>query len=246
MFIWYFLSGSERVARRYLVSQRRHPMLGRRLLAAAFFLAGPALANSPAWAQVDAATMSLIEKLKPSNETRGIKRSSSASTAAPAAAAPAAAAPAGTIVAPIEPTRPAPVPAAAAPAAPAPAAPAPVARREAPSASITVTFPTGSAELTPEARRALQPLGNALSSADLAPYRFRIEGHTDTVGSPATNHALSERRAASVRDYLSANFGVSADRLESVGLGDTALEVPTPPQTPEIRNRRVKIVNLGS
>jgi OOP family OmpA-OmpF porin len=217
-------------------------MLGSRLLAAALILAGPTLAIDPAAAQTDAATLSLIEKLKPTTATRGIRMPSSAPAAT--AATPAPAAPAGTIVAPIEAARPA-AATVAAPAAPA-AAPAPVAQTEPPSVSITVTFATGSAELTPEARRALQPLGRALASADLAPYRFRIEGHTDTVGSPAANRSLSERRAASVRDYLSTNFGVGADRLESIGLGDTALEVQTPPQTAEIRNRRVKIVNIGS
>lgn len=221
-------------------------MFGSRRLIAALVLGGSLFIADHSAAQTDAATLSLIEKLKPSAATRGIRMPSSA----PAAAAPSAPAPAGTIVTPIEPARPAAATAVAAPAAPvaAPAAPvtAPATTDDAPSVSITVTFATGSAELTSEARRALQPLGRALSSADLAPYRFRIEGHTDTVGNPASNRILSERRAAAVRDYLSANFGVSAARLEAIGLGDTMPEVATPPQTAEIRNRRVKIVNIGS
>ena len=47
--------------------------------------------------------------------------------------------------------------------------------------NLSVQFRTGSAELTPAARRTLDELGKALSDAQLAPYRFRIEGHTDTV-----------------------------------------------------------------
>jgi hypothetical protein len=31
-----------------------------------------------------------------------------------------------------------------------------------------------------------------------------------------------------------------------VGLGENELAVPTPPQTPEARNRRVRVVNLGA
>ena len=117
---------------------------------------------------------------------------------------------------------------------------------DAPSASITVTFASGSWLITPEAERALAPLGRALSSQELAGYRFRIEGHTDTVGTAAANQALSERRAAAVRDYLIAKFGVSPDRLVAVGMGQTQLLVPTPDGTPNARNRRVQVVNIGS
>jgi OOP family OmpA-OmpF porin len=111
--------------------------------------------------------------------------------------------------------------------------------------SALLNFATGSAELNHESRIVLNELGVALSSAELASYRFRIEGHTDTVGSPAANRVLSERRAASVRDYLMMKFNIRSDRLEITGLGDTALAIPTPPQTPERLNRRVKIINIG-
>jgi outer membrane protein OmpA-like peptidoglycan-associated protein len=113
-------------------------------------------------------------------------------------------------------------------------------------ASIMLRFATGSATLTPEAERSLDELGRALASSDLAPYRFRIEGHTDTVGSPELNQALSERRAAAVRDYLTSRHGVSAGRLESVGLGESQPLVATPDETAEARNRRVQVINLGS
>jgi outer membrane protein OmpA-like peptidoglycan-associated protein len=112
--------------------------------------------------------------------------------------------------------------------------------------SITITFASGSATLTPEAERSLAPLGRALTAAELAPYRFRIEGHTDSVGDAAQNQSLSERRAAAVRDHLIRTYGVDASRLVAVGFGSSQLLVQTPPQTPEVRNRRVQIVNIGS
>jgi OOP family OmpA-OmpF porin len=115
----------------------------------------------------------------------------------------------------------------------------------APSVDLSVEFATASSTLTPQARTTLDALGKALSSADLMQYRFRIEGHTDTVGSAAYNTALSERRAQAVADYLEKSFGVAAARLEPVGMGEQGLLVPTPPQTPNAQNRRVKVVNLG-
>ena len=123
---------------------------------------------------------------------------------------------------------------------------APAAAAAAPAVSLTVEFATNSARLTPAARGTLDKLGAALSSAQLAQYRFRIEGHTDTVGSPGYNLALSQRRADAVAAYLEAHFGISASRLVAVGMGEKGLLVPTPPQTPEARNRRVQVVNIGS
>jgi OmpA-OmpF porin, OOP family len=116
----------------------------------------------------------------------------------------------------------------------------------APAVSLTVQFATGSADLTPQAMQTLDRLGQALTDRSLASYRFRIEGHTDTVGSPEANKELSERRAATVVDYLSSRFRVDRSRVEPIGMGEEGLAIPTPPQTPEARNRRVQVVNIGS
>jgi outer membrane protein OmpA-like peptidoglycan-associated protein len=114
-----------------------------------------------------------------------------------------------------------------------------------PAVSVTVTFASGSARLSPAAERALAPLGEALASAALAPYRFRIEGHTDTVGPAAMNLELSEQRAAAVRDFLVGRYGVAPARLEAVGRGEAQPLVPTGDEVDEQRNRRVQVLNLG-
>ncbi len=125
-------------------------------------------------------------------------------------------------------------------------APVPAAATTAPAVNLTVNFANGSAELTPAAIRTLDELGRALSSKDLADYRFRIEGHTDTVGPHDFNRALSERRAEAVVAYVAKKYNVDASRLQAVGMGEDGLLVPTPPQTPEPRNRRVQVINLGA
>jgi outer membrane protein OmpA-like peptidoglycan-associated protein len=116
----------------------------------------------------------------------------------------------------------------------------------APSVNLTVNFASGSAELTPQAMSTLNELGRALSSSELSGYRFRIEGHTDTVGSPEYNRALSEQRAQAVVSYLTSKFGVQPARLQAVGMGEKGLLVPTPPQTANPSNRRVQVINLGA
>lgn len=116
----------------------------------------------------------------------------------------------------------------------------------APSVNLTVLFATNSAELTPEATRVMDELGHALSSQQLASFRFRVVGHTDTVGTSAYNLELSRRRADAVVAYLEQKYNIPASRLEAEGIGESGLLVPTGPQTPEARNRRVQVINLGT
>lgn len=112
--------------------------------------------------------------------------------------------------------------------------------------ALALPFQSGSASLTPDAERMLEALGRVLNSPELARYRFRIEGHSDTSGDAPVNMTLSERRAVTVREYLVSRQGVAASRLDAVGLGETQLLVQTPDSTAEPRNRRVQILNVGS
>ncbi len=132
-----------------------------------------------------------------------------------------------------------------APAA-APAAAATTVARKAPAVDLHVNFLSGSADLTPAAAKVLDQLGSALKDSRLAGNKFRIEGHTDTVGTPESNKALSEKRAAAVSEYLVTKFGIDRAILTTIGMGQDGLLVATPAQTPEARNRRVTVVNLGA
>jgi outer membrane protein OmpA-like peptidoglycan-associated protein len=107
-------------------------------------------------------------------------------------------------------------------------------------ASILITFVTGSAELTPQARKSLDVLAGAMKNDRLAQLRFTIEGHADPRGQAERNQALSLARADSVRAYLTGTHGVAAERVDAVGKGATELMNPGQPAAPE--NRRVTIV----
>jgi outer membrane protein OmpA-like peptidoglycan-associated protein len=190
-------------------------------LSAIAILAVVSLAPVSVWAQGNPSTDQIVKSLTPTSTmgtTRGIR-------IAPGASAPGGSTAGGS------------VPAAGQPHA---------AAAKDPTVSMTVQFATGSADLTPQAVRTLTTLGQALSNPTLANYRFRIEGHTDTVGSPAYNQQLSQRRAEAVVDYLAANFHIDRNRVQAIGMGQDGLMIQTPPQTPEARNRRVQVVNIGS
>ena len=87
----------------------------------------------------------------------------------------------------------------------------------------------------------------ALVNATFPNSAVQVRGHTDSTGSAAVNQPLSERRAATVKDYLSGH-GVRASGITSVGLGSTVPlaeeRKPDGSDSPEGRrfNRRVEIV----
>ncbi len=115
-------------------------------------------------------------------------------------------------------------------------------RRAAPSIEIqAINFEFGSAEVPASQYRKVEQIANALDRliARRPGTRILIEGHTDAVGSDASNYALSERRAASLKRVLVREFGVPARALETVGYGEEYLLVQTPYENWE--NRRVTL-----
>jgi len=120
----------------------------------------------------------------------------------------------------------------------------PAENRDLASINLNVHFRTNSAQLTPDAMQILDTLGRALSSSTLAPYRFQIVGHTDAPGDAELNKLLSQRRAQAVVDYIATKYGVSRERLDAWGVGPDDPLVVT--QRPEVRNRRVQIINVGA
>jgi OOP family OmpA-OmpF porin len=69
---------------------------------------------------------------------------------------------------------------------------------------------------------------------------FVVAGHTDSTGPEVYNQGLSERRAASVKNWLVKN-GVSADRLETVGYGEAKPKYDNSTREGRKLNRRVEL-----
>jgi outer membrane protein OmpA-like peptidoglycan-associated protein len=105
----------------------------------------------------------------------------------------------------------------------------------------TVTFATGSWEVTPDQAQRLQFIADGIKRAiEQNPDEvFMIEGHTDAVGSDVDNLSLSDRRAESVAEVLTEQFGIPPENLTTQGYGAQYLKIPT--LEPERRNRRVTI-----
>jgi flagellar motor protein MotB len=103
-----------------------------------------------------------------------------------------------------------------------------------------ILFATGKADIQPESRPVLREIAATLKQhGDL---KILIEGHTDNVGSAASNLTLSDARAAAVKAALVADFGIDAGRITTKGLGDTKPAAPNTSAVGRAQNRRVEIV----
>ncbi|WP_116128087.1 OmpA family protein [Lewinella sp. IMCC34183] len=98
-----------------------------------------------------------------------------------------------------------------------------------------VFFATGSDALLDLSTEELDRLVTLL--AGRPGLRVEIAGHTDDVGSEADNQDLSERRAAAVKAYLEQQ-GIGADRIQSVGYGESRPVATNATEEGRASNRR--------
>lgn len=106
------------------------------------------------------------------------------------------------------------------------------------SVELNILFATGRADIQPRFYRELKDLADFLSSNPNS--SVVIEGHTDSQGSAELNRSLSERRAAAITSVLIESFGISPDRVQSVGYGQTRPIASN--DTPEGRSKNRRVV----
>ena len=105
-----------------------------------------------------------------------------------------------------------------------------------------VLFDTGSANLKAGAREKLARVSGILVAQQ--GLKLEIEGHTDSVGSEASNQSLSERRAESVRAYLVENK-IMASTVGTAGFGENKPVATNDTAAGRQQNRRVELVVSG-
>jgi outer membrane protein OmpA-like peptidoglycan-associated protein len=99
-----------------------------------------------------------------------------------------------------------------------------------------IQFETAKATLLPVSFQELDKIVDALrKNLNL---KIEIQGHTDNTGNAAANQRLSENRALAVQQYL-IQKGISAERLQPKGYGDTQPIAPNDTAQGRAQNRRV-------
>ena len=101
-----------------------------------------------------------------------------------------------------------------------------------------VRFPFDSSEIDAEAASILNEQVAFLASHPDA--RVLVAGHTDERGSREYNHALGERRAQAVRNYL-ASQGVTDARVETISYGEDRPVAAGADEASYAQNRRAEL-----
>jgi outer membrane protein OmpA-like peptidoglycan-associated protein len=116
-----------------------------------------------------------------------------------------------------------------------------------PAGGLPIAMPGGAlfdydkADLRSDALDEMQKLGELIRRNPRA--TFRIEGHTDSIGSREYNLELSLRRALAVKTWLVQSLRIDPSRIETIGFGPDKLLVPGDKSIEEQQpNRRVEIV----
>jgi len=101
-----------------------------------------------------------------------------------------------------------------------------------------LTFATDSAAVNPQFHAVLDKIAATL--VDYNQTVVQVAGHTDSTGSHAYNMTLSQRRADSVKTYLTSR-GVTPQRLHTVGAGPDHPVADNATPEGRAQNRRVEI-----
>jgi outer membrane protein OmpA-like peptidoglycan-associated protein len=106
-----------------------------------------------------------------------------------------------------------------------------------------ILFSTGKYQLSQNAQLALAKMSGVIAAHPSL--KLKIEGYTDSTGSPQFNLKLSGQRADEVRAFLISQ-GLSPDSVTSVGLGAADPVASNDTSAGRQQNRRVEIVVSGA
>jgi outer membrane protein OmpA-like peptidoglycan-associated protein len=102
-----------------------------------------------------------------------------------------------------------------------------------------INFDSDSDKIRDDSKPALDAILHMLAAKP--EWKLSIEGHTDSTSTPAHNQELSERRAASVKAWLTM-AGVDTARLSTAGMGQDKPVAPNDTAIGRAQNRRVEVV----
>ena len=102
-----------------------------------------------------------------------------------------------------------------------------------------IRFDFNKATIKPEYQELIKKLASA--TQENKNIKVSVVGHTDTAGTSNYNYALGGRRAEAVQKML-IQYGIPASQIVAVSAGEEDLAVPTPDNTPNVENRRVRVV----
>ncbi len=107
--------------------------------------------------------------------------------------------------------------------------------------ALYINFEIGKSEIKSESQKIIEQIAEMLKSNPTL--KISVEGHTDNVGTSASNQTLSDNRAKAVRNAIITE-GIDKTRLSSKGWGQTKPIAENKTEESKAKNRRVEIVKI--
>jgi outer membrane protein OmpA-like peptidoglycan-associated protein/ABC-type amino acid transport substrate-binding protein len=105
---------------------------------------------------------------------------------------------------------------------------------------LEIHFTPGSDQIMPGSFFVLDSLGDTMTS--FGNTYLRVEGNTDATGNPNANMTLSERRALSVKNYITKSFpNIDPNRFQTIGRGASNPVADNATEAGRQLNRRTEI-----
>ena len=105
--------------------------------------------------------------------------------------------------------------------------------------ALYILFDTGKATIKPESQTIVKQVADMMKAHP--ELKVAVEGHTDNVGAPASNKALSDQRARAVVAAITAQ-GIAPARLAAAGFGQDKPVADNATEDGRAKNRRVELV----
>ncbi len=103
-----------------------------------------------------------------------------------------------------------------------------------------VTFAVAKSAIEPSSFGLLAKVHDAIKLFPDA--SFIVEGHTDSDGADSANLILSQDRADAVKQYMVSNMGINAEKISSIGYGESRPVASNQNTEGKARNRRIDLV----
>lgn len=105
-----------------------------------------------------------------------------------------------------------------------------------------ILFDVGKASIQDSSFSILNEIGEVLQENQNL--KIKIIGHTDSDGGTTSNQTLSEARAKSVKEYLTDNFPIMGNRLQTMGEGASKPVASNDSADGKRKNRRVQFIKV--
>ena len=106
--------------------------------------------------------------------------------------------------------------------------------------TTAILFDVNSSTIKPESSGVLNEISKAIK--EHAGFKVKVIGHTDSDGSDATNLALSQKRAESVKQALVKDYGIDESQITTDGKGESNPVADNKTKEGKAANRRVEFV----